>query len=267
MEHVEHGDWKLCYYKSGDKKQVMLLFHGFGQTHKHMLPLVEKLNDSYTCYNFDLFFHGDSSGPEDEPLEIEVFHDMIDKFLKKEGIDEFSLTGFSLGAKYVIAIMMEHASKINYVCFLAPDGIKTNIWYNLATYPKFLRRFFRSMIRHPQRFYILERTARRLGLINKRLSRFLELQMNTPDQRSKIYKTWVGIRHIKFKSRKILNVINENKIPVKVIVGKKDYVIPTKPFRKFCDRAPTCKLEILDAGHYDLVDTASSMISKQITAS
>lgn len=267
MEYIKHRDWKLYYEKSGDKNQVMLLFHGFGQTHKDMKPLVDQLIRSYTCYNFDLFYHGRSIGPEETSLELDDWNEIIKKFFEKEEIEEVNLTGFSLGAKYILAIMFGHREKISNVFFLAPDGIKTNIWYNLATYPRFLRRFFRSMIRHPHRFYILVRSLRKLRLINKGLSRFVEMQMNTPDQRTQVYKSWVGIRHVKLKTKKIIKLLNEHQIPVTIILGKYDNVIPVKPFKKFCNRTISCKLVILEAGHYSLLKAASIYISEKISSS
>ncbi|MGK7390414.1 MAG: alpha/beta fold hydrolase [Candidatus Cyclobacteriaceae bacterium M2_1C_046] len=267
MEYIEHQDWKLFYEKSGDKKQVMLLFHGFGQSHQDMKPLVDQLLHSYTCYNFDLFFHGKSTGPEEKALELEDWNEIMRKLFKKEQIEEVNLTGFSLGAKYVLAILMAFPEKINNLFFLAPDGIKTNIWYNMATYPHFLRKLFKSTIRHPQRFYILIRPLRKLGLISKSLSKFVEMQMSTPDQRVRVYRSWVGIRRIKFKTKKILKVLNKEQLPTTIILGNRDSVIPVKPFKKFCNRGLTCKLVILEAGHNSLIKQASLYISRKISAS
>lgn len=243
----------------------MLLFHGFGQTHDSMKPVVNSISHSYTCYNFDIFFHGKSTGPEEKSLQIEDWNELMNKFFKKENLDEINLTGFSLGAKYVLAILMGFHKKVNLIYFMAPDGIKTNIWYNLATYPHFLRRYFRSMIRHPQRFYVLVRSLRKLRLISKSLARFVEKQMKTPDQRVQVYKSWVGIRHVKFRPNEIIRLINDEKIPVHIFLGKNDKIIPAKPFKKFCNRAVSCRLIILNAAHYDLIKEASAHISEKIS--
>lgn len=263
MQSIEYQDWKLAYKKTGKSLPPLLLFPGFGQTHKAFEPLVDVIKEHYTCYSFDLFYHGESTAPKDQPLEISTWKKIFQLFLKEEQLEKFSIGGFSIGGKYILPIIPEHAAMISQIIFIAPDGIKTNIWYKLATYPAPFRRFFRSMIRYPQRFYVISRALRRLGIIDKRLSFFVEKQMQSPTQRSKIYDTWAGIRKIKIKTRDLKRVIIKNQISTIIFLAKEDKIIPVKPFIRFCKKIPTCKIKIFNCGHYELIKKTAGYYSEK----
>lgn len=266
MEFIEYRDWKLSYDKTGNGFPL-LLFHGFGQTHKAFKPLVEKIKNNYTCYSFDLFYHGQSAAPKDQPLEISTWNKIFYKFLQKEHLEDFSIAGFSIGAKYLLPVIMEYTSQISHIIFIAPDGIKTNIWYKLATYPAPLRKFFRSMVRHPQRFFLISRSLRRLKIIDKRLSLFIEKQMQSPTQRLRLYDTWAGIRRFKFKTRDIKHILIENQISTNIFLSETDKIIPVKPFKRFCRKIPTCDLKIFNCDHFELIRKVAEYYSEKQNSS
>ena len=57
-------DQELFYEKNGEGEKTLIFFHGFGQNHKILSPWVELTNKQYTIYNFDLYYHGNSSRPD-----------------------------------------------------------------------------------------------------------------------------------------------------------------------------------------------------------
>jgi len=62
----------LVYRKSGSAKKTLLLFHGFGQDHT-AFDAIDTLNELYTCYSFDLFFHGQSTwANDDNPISKKI---------------------------------------------------------------------------------------------------------------------------------------------------------------------------------------------------
>lgn len=259
MPYIEDQDWKLYYHKKGtENRPVMLFFHGFGQEGESFRPLVNAIQKDFTCYVFDLFYHGKSVAPEESTLELSLWNRIFNIFLAREKIEQFSLTGFSLGGKYVLAIYMEHMKRVEEIRFIAPDGIKTNIWYSMATYPYPLRRLFRSMIRHPHRLFVIARVLRTLKILDKSLVKFVELQMKTPQQRVKVYNTWVGMRHFKYDTEEIVDAIVQQNTYTTIFLGKHDKVIPPKDFQGFADRIPSCNLRILDCGHNTLIEATAN---------
>ncbi len=136
---------RLHYRKEGTGRKAMITFHGFGQTGLDMQPVAQAMAPEYTTYHVDIFFHGSSYWHSDieylaKPEWIRIFSALMDK----ERIDRFSLAAFSMGGKFALTTIEFLASRIDEVYLIAPDGIRTSPWYSLATYPMYVRQYFRS---------------------------------------------------------------------------------------------------------------------------
>jgi pimeloyl-ACP methyl ester carboxylesterase len=253
----------LFYSKSGTGKKSLLLFHGFGQDHRAFDCWIEKLQNEYTLYSFDLFFHGQSSWMSKEELEKIDWNKIIHLFLQQEKISEFEIAGFSMGGKFSLATLEAFPDKIKKIILLAPDGIKTSFWYSLATYPIAIRAIFKSMILHPNRLYHLTKMLHSFGLVDKGLLRFVESQMGSEEKRRRVYFSWVYFRKLKFNLSKIASLLNEQLIPLTLIVGKHDKVIQPKNMEAFLGKVNSKQFTVLEAGHNDLIGKAIPFIQKQ----
>lgn len=230
------------------------MFHGFGQDHKVFKSVSDSLPETYTLYVFDLYFHGKSAwGYGELPLEKQHWKDTVEAFLKEHCIEKFSLAGFSLGGKFVLAILEAFPEKTEAVFLLAPDGIKTSFWYSLATYPLLFRKIFKSMIHHHNRFVAITRGLNTLGLMDKGLIRFAEHQMNTEEKRSRVYYSWVVFRRLSFRMKDIAALINSHSIHVTLITGKYDKVIQPENMNRLLKRLKTYRAEIVESGHNGLI--------------
>ena len=257
-DFIEYRGSKLFYYKYGDGRKSILLFHGFGQDHTAFNSWIEVLKGDYKVYSFDLFFHGDSVWPNPDPVEKADWKKIIELFLQKEKIVEFELAGFSMGGKFVLATLESFPDRIKKIALVAPDGIKVNFWYRLATYPFLMRALFESFVSKPKVFFALARMLESMGLINKYLLRFVMVQMDTEEKRKRVYCTWIIFHLLKFDMKLVANLLNENAIPLKIFVGKFDKVIPEKDMNRLLKLVPEGKLEIVETGHNNLIDKAAA---------
>jgi len=245
---------KIHFSKEGNGANILLTFHGFGQDHSVFSPTSQVIGNQYTVYSLDLFFHGKSEWAKDEhPLEKLYWKDLLHEFLNQEKIDVFSLLGFSIGGKFVLATLEAFPQRIQKIILLAPDGIKTSFWYSLATYPLMLRYIFRSMISKPDRFYTITRFAHSLKWIDNGVLRFAESQMNTIEKRNRVYFSWVVFRHFKFNVDAIAKLINSNEIQLTIVIGRYDKIITAKSMGRLVNRVKGANLEILEAGHNDII--------------
>jgi pimeloyl-ACP methyl ester carboxylesterase len=236
------NDSHLAYYQQGHGPRPLLLFHGFGQTHEVFLPLAKAIQDTHTCYLFDLYFHGNSQWPDDEhPLEKETWKHIVSDFLTQHNIHKFSVGGFSLGGKLALAIVEAFPERIVDVYLIAPDGIKTSFWYSLATYPYPLRKLFKFMIKQPRLFFVLANFFNRLGLVDRGLMRFAFSQMSTV------------FRHLHFDMKKIARHMNVNGLNTFIVVGQFDKVIRRKNMDRLLDHLEKKQLVVLPAGHNGLL--------------
>ena len=251
---IQTSNFKLFYYKLGNGKEPLLLFHGFGQTHRAFNSWNE-LSDQYTLYLFDLFFHGESTWHNRLPIEKKDWKKILKIFLEKEGLERFSIGGFSMGGKFALSALESFPTQINRIILLAPDGIKTSFWYSLATYPIAIRSLFKSMILHPNRLYKITKALRAVKLIDNGLLRFAELQMDTEEKRRRVYYSWVYFRHFKFDLALIAKLIHTHKIDFVLYTGRYDKVIPPENMNRLLKHLPSkYSNTILEAGHNDLIN-------------
>ncbi len=255
---LDRPEGHLYYYRAGQGKEVLLLFHGFGQNHTAFDPLIETLTETFTLYSFDLFFHGKSTWLKDEePLEKQAWKSFMTDFIQKNNIEKFSIGGFSLGGKFALATAEAFPEKTKKLFLFAPDGIRTNPWYSLATYPLIIRRLFKSMIHQPARFFFLVKLTDRLKITDKSMARFVENQMNTIEKRKQVYFTWVVFRHLKFSMEQLGLVIDRYAISTVIVTGKFDHVIKSENMRYLANHSKQVVLKQLECGHNKLLNHPS----------
>lgn len=253
----------LHYKKTGSGSQALLLFHGFGQDHTVFNALTESLSQAYTLYIFDLFFHGKSDwNQEEQPLEKKFFKEIMHHFFLQNNLNACSVLGFSMGGKFALATAEAFPECVKEIFLLAPDGIKTSMWYWLATYPVALRNLFKGMIKKPNRFKTIATFAFRTGLIDRSILRFVELQMNTEEKRNRVYHAWVVFRHLTFDMGKIAGIVNKNDIRLVLILGKFDKVITAKNMNGLLRYVNHYQLEISDTGHHGVIEASIKILNK-----
>jgi pimeloyl-ACP methyl ester carboxylesterase len=259
-DFIEYKASKLYYIKHGAGQKSILLFHGFGQDHSAFDSWIEKLESEYTIISFDLFFHGNSVWNEPYAVAKQDWKKIIELLIQEERLNQFELAGFSMGGKFAFATLEMFPERVRKMTLIAPDGIKVNFWYRLATYPLAMRALFESIVANPTVFFSFARFLEAIGIINKYLIRFVMVQMDTPEKRRQVYCTWIQFRLLKFRMRSIGELINKKKIELQIVVGKYDKVIPAKDMNRLLKYVPEGKLEIIDTGHNNLVDKAAEFI-------
>lgn len=262
-DSIEFHNHTIHYHRFGHGSKVMLAFHGFGQTGSDLKPLADSLADEYTVYCFDLFYHGRSYwNNKDEAMSKKFWADFINLFTKQQSISTFSLCGFSLGGKFALSTLEAFPEKTEKLMLLAPDGIKTSMWYSLATYPVAFKSYFKSMIVKPHRFFDLLNTINRTGLVEKGIAKFAATQMNTIKKRRRVYFAWVVFKELKFKLHKLGKLINQHNIEVTMYLGTYDKIITEKGMQRLLKYLNDYKLHLIKSGHNQLIENTARHITR-----
>jgi pimeloyl-ACP methyl ester carboxylesterase len=265
MPFITEGRTKLHYEKLGNGPKILLAFHGFGQDLWYFEPVAEALKEQFTIYAFDLFFHGKSwLDKQHAPLTKEFLTQLIQCFLTKEQITTFSVTGFSMGGKFALTVLESFPAQIHSFYLIAPDGIKTSFWYNVATYPGWLAGFFKRTVVKPKPFFRLVQTMDRYNLMHPGVLRFAAFQMNSPAKRLKIYKSWTGFRLLVFDIPEIVQLLNKQEIPVIMFFGYFDKIITAKALAFFTDALDNCRVVTLKTGHTHLLEEVGKYLQQQL---
>ncbi|MFC5271786.1 alpha/beta fold hydrolase [Adhaeribacter terreus] len=254
MPFITEGKTRLHYQKLGHGPRVLLAFHGFGQNLSYYVPVAEALKEMYTIYAFDLFFHGQSwLDKAHTPLTKDFLIELVQRFLQEEKLEKFSLAGFSMGGKFALTILESFPEKIYSVFLVAPDGIKTSFWYNVATYPGWLAGFFKRTVVKPQPFFKFVNVLNRFKLMHPAILRFAAHQMNSPAKRLKIYKSWTSFRLLQFDLPAIIKLLNRTEIPMVFFLGTFDKIITAAGLQFFTKALHNCQVITLKTGHSHLL--------------
>jgi pimeloyl-ACP methyl ester carboxylesterase len=255
MEFLESVFGHLAYQKHGTGKNVHLLFHGFGQTMKaysHFLPLI---NEDDTYIIFDMFYHGQSSWKSvNQKLTKEIWREILVELMKKEGFENFHLIGYSMGGKFCLITFELFPCHVKSMILMAPDGIKTGFWYNMATFPGILNKLFKHVVFHPDRFFKTMDVLHNIGLLQSSLIKFVKSHMNSRTKRAQIYFTWNVFKPLKPELNHIITMLQFNKVPVFLFTGTYDMMITTKNLSRFSSKIPQIKSIELPCGHNTLIE-------------
>lgn len=258
--YIQYEDLTLHYEVTGNGQQSFVLFHGFGQESTNFSMMAAHLRGYYTVYSFDLFFHGNSNRLLEKPLDKNEWKELMKEFFERHQIITCRAAAYSMGCKFLFSTFEFFPEKVVSLFLIAPDGIKINPWYTLATRTALTRGIFKLMIRHHQFFLAVARVIRRAGLIDPATLRFAEGQMNTEVKRRKVYLSWVIFRRLKFDIQKLTATINNLHTEVIIVVGKSDTVIAPRTVRVLADNVRNCRVEILEKGHQSVLLPAMKLL-------
>jgi len=262
---IHHNESKLAIVKFGNGVKVMICFHGYGLDKNSFLQFEEKYGKEYTMYSFDSFAHGKSQyGNGENALELEEWKNYLLNFLDQEKIEKFSILSFSMGGKIALCTLELFYSRVEKMILIAPDGIKTNFWYNATTYPGILNKAFRYTVFYPSIYFNMIEILKFLRLSDKSLLKFSEFEMNTATKRVKVYFAWMIYRNFRPNLEHIIQFSTERKIGFEFYTGKYDRIIQTKHIDAFVNRLTFVKHIEFECGHTNLMKQVSQISNSTI---
>jgi pimeloyl-ACP methyl ester carboxylesterase len=158
--------------------------------------------------------------------------------------------GYSMGGRISLELLQRIPHRVRNLVLLAPDGLHVNPWYWFATQTRVGNRFFRKVMLNPDRFVALMRKAGSMNLLNKGVIKFVDRYLEDSFVREQVYRVWTSFRKFRPHLDTILEQISEHNIPVSMIYGKYDTIIPLAPGEKFFQRLTGKKrFDLLESGH------------------
>lgn len=251
------------FRKIGKGPKPALAFHGFGQDSSYYTCMEPVIGKEYTIFSFDLPFHGDDTTEKTEtPIGLQDIRTFFNDFFNTHDIESFMSIGFSIGAKISLAMMALFPERTERILLIAPDGIKANLWYRLATGSTVTRSLFRSFINHPDIYFRLSDALVRWGFVPPGVARFARSQMSSAEKRQKVYFTWMYFRKLRYSKALIVRTLERYKIPLEVYLGNADQIIRPDHFR-FLGSNPgiNFQLKMLITGHNHLIEETAKYLS------
>ncbi|HZE85076.1 MAG TPA: alpha/beta hydrolase [Puia sp.] len=251
--YVPFGSSVIHYSWGGAGNRLLLCLHGYGESAESFAFLEERLGMDFTILALNLPFHGGTEWKEGlyfDPEKLPLLIGEIVDGLPVTG-DRWWLLGYSMGGRVALSLLEKIPEKIEKLALIAPDGLKVNGWYWLATQSQPGNRLFRWAMKRPGFFFPLIRMADKLRWVNPGIYKFIFRYISDAKVRDDLYKRWTVLRGFRPDIRAIRSIIREHHVQVRLLYGRHDRIIRAEKgeqFRKGIE--PWCRLDILDTGRH-----------------
>ena len=250
--------------KFGNGKKLLICFHGFGDTASKFMQLAPALEMHFTIIAIDLPYHGTTAWKQNDFFMKEDLKQLINHVLAGEQKSRFSMLGYSLGAKLVLAAVHDFAPQLDEIILVAPDGVKRNAWYNIAVYPTWGQALFRRFVQKPGFVFTAGKMLKAMNILDERLVRFLQLQTDTQEKRQMVYDVWLCMKDFETDLDQTKRLLLQFNIPSFILIGKYDRIITIKTGERWTRHLANSQLTILEKGHNLITESLNEPLMKAL---
>jgi len=254
-----HGH-KLSYVDSGSG-QAILFVHGLLGSHRNWRHLVDRLDNTNRVIVPDLFGHGASEKHEGDyspSAQAATLRDLINRL----DIDRVTIVGHSLGGGISLAFCYLFPDRVERLVLVGTGGLGREVSPALraATLP--VADWVLPVIASPWVRGGAELVGRGLSLFGWRASHDIRAawegftELSDADARRAFLATTRAVMNSHGQTIAAHEYLLElAELPVLVVWGTNDMVIPVDHAKRLGELAPECRVEIFDgAGHFPHLD-------------
>jgi pimeloyl-ACP methyl ester carboxylesterase len=227
---------------------LLLAFHGYGDEASIFSPLRDYLLQEYTFLSIDLPHHGESKWEHGMLYKDELF-ELVRRLMTEYNAEKVSLLGYSMGGRVCLTILEHMPQAVDKVVLLATDGLAVNFFYFFFTRTSIGKRVFNNMLEKPGPYLKTIEWLRKRNLVNASRYKFVMHFLQEEEGRKFLQKVWPDMSDLMPSPSKLRLVIKKHHIPVNVIMGAHDKIIPPALAKKFGKGLDTVKVCILEKGH------------------
>ncbi|MEJ7736164.1 MAG: alpha/beta hydrolase [Chitinophagaceae bacterium] len=247
---LSYGTSHVHYLHFGSGDDIILALHGYGGHAGSFTFLEKSITSGFRLIAIDLPFHGNTLWNEKRPLTNDDLATIYDDIFKQLGIKaaHFTLLGYSMGGRLALSFTETFPDKVSRLVLLAPDGLKLNFWYWLATQTRTGNRLFQFTMNRP--LWLMQWMQFSKRLLNKSVYKFVQSYLHEEMVRDQLYNRWTCLRLCKPDLDKIRSIIKKRQLPVRILYGKHDRIIVSGRGLTFSRGIEEyCHLHIVNAGH------------------
>ncbi len=255
----EHATFS--YLKGGRGEKILICMHGFGEEAASFTFLEKHLSELFTIYALDFPWHGQTQWRKIRPLSAKQMIQLVEELIDDTGSKRIHLLCYSMGGRVGLSLVEHIPHKIEKAVFLAPDGLKVNFWYWLATQTWLGNGLFRFTMQYPQWFAWMVDVLKRFGWINMSVAKFVHAYIDNKRMRDDLYHIWTTMRKFRPRLRNVKKNISDYKIPVQLVFGEYDRVIlAANGFRFQKGMEQLINVSVIKSGHQLLREKNAELI-------
>ncbi|MFZ4121354.1 MAG: alpha/beta fold hydrolase [Caulobacterales bacterium] len=249
-QYADLGDGLRVHFREQGPKDapVLLLLHGFSASTNTWVPWSNELSDTFRVVSLDLPGHGLTEAPANYRASIEAFVDLVDRFAAKENLNRFTLVGSSMGGHVAWEYGLAHAERLDGLVLVAAAG-----WWD-DRIDRSNRPVIFQLLNNPvlgPMLRDLDTTAMaRQGLqasfanpalaTEQMVRRYVELSRG-PGHRDILLQMTLAARDRVYATPERLAPLNA--LPVLILHGEKDNLVPVQYGRRFHEALPASQLQ------------------------
>lgn len=247
---IGYRESTIAYLKGGNGTNILLCLHGYGESAGSFSFLEHHLADAFTIYAVDLPFHGNTNWKEGVILEPEALFEIISLMIPGFQNKQVTLLCYSMGGRIGLTLYQQNPDRFQKLVLVAPDGLKINFWYWLATQTSAGNSLFRFTMNNPGWFIKMTDRLRRWKLINTSIAKFVHAYIDDEKVRTDLYRIWTTMRKFRPQLSLITSLIREHQTELVQVFGEYDRIILADNSKKLSQQSEAfVKTVVLKAGH------------------
>lgn len=262
---LEYEHSTFSYLKGGNGKEILLCLHGFGEDAESFSFLENHLGDRFTIYAPDFPWHGQTQWRKTLTFSTKGMMQLMEQMTGTN--QKIHLLCYSMGGRVGLSFLERIPQQIEKAVLLAPDGLKVNFWYWLATQTWLGNGLFRFTMKYPQWFAWIVDLLKRFGWINMSVAKFVHAYIDNQQMRDDLYRIWTTMRKFRPQLQQVKYNIVKHHIPVHLLFGEFDRVILAENGYKFQKGADDLvSVEVLKSGHQVMREKHADAIVKALAS-
>jgi len=241
-------DIQFDYIRFGSGAKLLIAFPGYGDRMEQFLKIETALSHRYTVYVVELPGHGENDWSRNQFYKSD-FKQLISAIQEKENKATCSLMGHSFGGRVILSLLSGLGESIDEIYLLAPDGLDREYIKRATMLPLTVRKLLQRFLKNPGWYLGLVSGLNKLGLLKDYSFRFVQLNFANERRRKRLFLSWNSIDDFTLNHREIKSLIRRYEIPIKLILGKKDLVIPGDAWKKWAKDFTQVELHVIDTDH------------------
>jgi len=246
MPFLRTSELNMHYETGGDGKEVLLLLHGNFASWRWWQPILKNTPRGYRAYAPDMRGCGDTDQPE-EGYTIAQHAEDLDQLIGALRLKRLHLVGHSLGGCVALDYALSYPQRIKSLTLVAPAPAEGRSVINSSSYGNGFRSSSSTM-------HSAFRLSKSLGTHRKVMERALSRMME-PDLIDGDFEALVddavrmsqnaAVGHIEtLNSWDVQDAIGQLCLPVLIIGGRNDHLIPPEALQKAAEKFPNGRLII-----------------------
>lgn len=257
----------FSYLKGGSGEKLLICLHGFGEAAASFEFLERHLGETFTIYALDFPWHGQTVWKNKLTFPVKEMIQVMERIIDNFKENKIHLLCYSMGGRVGLSLLQRLPHKIEKAVFLAPDGLKVNFWYWLATQTWAGNGLFRITMQNPKWFAWMVDVLQRSGWINRSVAKFVHTYIDDRKMRDDLYRIWTTMRKFRPQLGQVKMNIKEHNIPVHFVFGEYDRVILAENGFRFQNGLEALVgVEVIKSGHQLLKEKHADVIKRLLSS-